>query len=132
MHRGIDTRPLAGGVLVGIHGRDRLVAGRHRGQTPVATQRHADPIGPPDRCPGQGHVQTEGPVDHVLAGPKRCHLPPAPTGAATRATGGRGRLPRITGLPGRSEASGPGSWSVESQGWGQSGDLEDAEHPSRW
>jgi hypothetical protein len=58
LDRRIDARTLPRGVLAHVHVRDRLVAGRHRGEAPVAAERHADAVSAADGGPGEGHRRT--------------------------------------------------------------------------
>ena len=66
--RRVDARTLTGGVLVGVHGRDGLVAGGHCGQPAVTPERHADPVGPSHGGPGQLDHQPQGGVDQIAVG----------------------------------------------------------------
>ena len=68
LDRGVDTRALTGGVLVGVHVQDGLIGGRHRAQMPMTPERHADSVRTGDRGPGQGHHHPEGAVDHIVLG----------------------------------------------------------------
>ncbi len=94
LRRGVDTGALAGLVLRGIHGGDRLIRRRDRRELAASAERHTDPVGSPDDGPGQCRGQAERGIDNFVVGMDGGELPD--TGrhrVRRRAHGRRHRVP---------------------------------------